>query len=153
MRTPDVPPKNACLLVAAGAIVLFALVHLVAMFIGPEAFDYLDAPDLAERMRHGAFLLPIGLTSAIIVGLLVFAAYTLAGAGVIRPLPRLRGVLLTTEVSFTRRGLGVIWFSYLLIVDSPDAIPREVGFSLVSLSLGILILMGRLSSMERAPTS
>jgi hypothetical protein len=131
------------MLVAGAMVLIIALVHLAAIFIGAPAFEYLDAPELAEAMREGRTTIPIALTSAVIVVMLVFGVYTLSGAGLIRPLPRLRMMLGIIGGIFVLRGLAVIWFVYLVVSDSPDAIPREIHFSLVSLAIGVLVLLGR----------
>lgn len=134
--------KRPALLAAGLATIAIALVHVVALFIGPKALAYLDAPDLAEMMERGSPV-PVIATGGVIVVMLTFAAYAFAGAGVLRPLPKLSLALAVIGAIFVVRGLGVAWFSYLLIVGSPDAIPREIGFSLVSLVVGLLYLSGR----------
>ncbi len=143
MNPPGRLPKDKRLLVAGGLLVFIVLVHVAAIFIGPEAFDYLDAAELAEAMRSGDSAMPITLTMLVSAVFALFAAYALSGGGALRKLPRLRSVLLVIAGIFTLRGLGVLWFAYLVLIDSPEAIPREIGFSLLSLALGVLIFLGR----------
>jgi len=138
----DVQRKDMRLLIAGVIILIIAVIHIGAIFVGPAAFDYLDAPQLGDYMRKGMYLFPIALTLCVTTAFLVFAAYALSGAGIIRPLPKLRSGLLIIGSIFSLRGLAVIWFIYLVLIDSPESIPREIGFSTVSLVLGILILLG-----------
>jgi hypothetical protein len=135
-------------LIAGVATLLIALVHVGALFVGPDALAYLDAPDLAVMMRAGSPI-PIVATLGAAVVFLLFSAYGFAGAGVLRPLPKLRVALAAIGGIFVLRGLGIIWFTYLVVVGSPDAIPREIGFSAVALAVGVLFLIGRRGCRER----
>jgi hypothetical protein len=134
--------SNPALLIAGVLTLLIALVHVVAIFISPAAFDYLDAAPLARMLEQGS-VLPIVATAGVIGVLTVWGLFALSGTGVIRPLPGLRPALLMAGAVFTFRGLGVIWFTWLLLSGSLDSIPREIGFSLVSLGVGLLFLHGR----------
>ena len=135
--------RHRALLRWAGYLIgVIAAIHIGALFVGASALDYLDAPDLAEMLRNGS-LVPIFATLGVAVIFLVFAAYALSGAGALRPLPKLRHVLLIIGSIFVFRGLGVAWFAYLVAVNSPEAIVREIFFSLVALIVGIMIFVGR----------
>lgn len=133
--------RNA-LLTAGYATTLLALVHVAAMLVGPAAFDYLDAPDLARLIEQGSWL-PYAATTLVTAVLLGFAAYAFSGAGVLRPLPRVVPMLTIVGGIFTIRGLGVVWFVYLQLAADPRANPREIVFSLVALAVGVLFLAGR----------
>jgi hypothetical protein len=137
------PRHKLALLMAGTATVAIALVHVFAIFIGPDAFEYLDAALLAEKLREGWVLPVVLLTLAVVAVLSGFALYAFSAAGVVRPLPMLLPALAAIGGIFTVRGLGVVYFAYLVAVGSPDAIPREIGFSLVSLAVGVLFLWGR----------
>ncbi len=126
---------------AAVLVTLVAIVHVGAIFVGPAAWRYLDAAPLAELAEAGSAL-PAVLTLGVAGALMVFAAYAWSGAGRMRALPQLQRALWVIGGIFTLRGLGVVWFSWLVLSDSPEAIPREIGFSLVSLGIGLAYLVG-----------
>lgn len=129
-------------LAAAGVLLLLiAAAHLAALFVGPAAFDYMDAPQLGDAVRGGAWW-PVPLTVVVTAVFGAFAAVAFSGAGLIRPLPMLDRALLVVGGVFTVRGVGVVYFTWLVIADSPRAIPQEIGFSLVALLVGALVLIG-----------
>ena len=143
MSAPIDPASSRRTLVSAGVlIVMIAIVHLAAIVIGPSAFVYLDAAELAVMIEQGSSL-PTVLTLAVTAVLGVFALYAFSGAGLVQRLPQLHAGLLVIGAIFTFRGLGVFWFGYLVLAGAPNAIPREIGFSLLSLVLGLLVLAGR----------
>ncbi len=67
---------------------------------------------------------------------LAFAAYGFSGARLIRPLPLLKGALVTIAVVYAVRGLAIIpqivWFA-----DFPVTRGRDVAFSGVSVLLAV----------------
>mgnify|MGYP001215118449 CR=1 FL=1 len=118
---------------------IIAIVHIIAIFIGAAAYRYLDAPELAVMAENGSWV-PAILTCIVTLFFVLFSAYALSEIGLIRPLPFRKKVIPAIGLIYTLRGLGIIWFIYLVVIDSEHAIPREIGFSLVSLIAGLCYL-------------
>lgn len=117
---------------------LIALLHLV-LATRPQLYRYFGAAELAQLHEQGSpftVLVTIGMA-------LMFASwglYGLSGGGIIRPLPWLRGALITIGVIYVLRGL-------MLAPDILKAIqggnpPRFIVLSTASLIIGLLHLYG-----------
>ena len=87
-----------------------ALAHLACIVIGPRAYRFMGAGERMARAAEAGRLRPTVVTLAIAAALLVWSAYALSGAGVVRALP------------FTKQGLSIISAIYLA---------RAVGFPLL----------------------
>ncbi len=125
---------------AAAASFAIAILHLAIIFLGPEAYVAFGAPDLGALEAQGSRT-PDLLTLVLVVVFTVFGLYALSGAGTIRRLPLLAVGLIAIGTIYTLRGLGVI--AELLQLAGGAAVPaRQVLFSLVSLGIGLLYLMG-----------
>jgi hypothetical protein len=138
---------------AAAASFAIAILHLAIIFLGPEAYTAFGAPDLAALEAQGSRT-PDLLTLVLVVVFTLFGLYALSGAGVIRRLLFLAVGLIAIGTIYTLRGLGVI--PDLLQLARGAAIPvRQIVFSLVSLGIGLLYLMGtvrRWSFIYRRPS-
>jgi len=133
--------NNKWLVTGGTASFLIAMAHIVAIFIGAPAYDFMDAPDLGRLAREGSFI-PVFATLAVTSFFVLFGAYAFSGAGIIKRLPFLRIWLWVIGGIFTLRGLAIFYFIALFLMGSPNAIPREILFSLVSLLTGICYLLG-----------
>ncbi|MGQ0595081.1 MAG: hypothetical protein ACT4QB_21310 [Gammaproteobacteria bacterium] len=80
-----------------------ALLHVVVVLIGPDAYRFFGGPGLARQAESGSWQ-PAVMTLVLAWLFVVFAAYGLSGAGVIRRLPLLAGVLLLIGGLYTFRG-------------------------------------------------
>ncbi|MGH8575831.1 MAG: hypothetical protein ACREXJ_02735 [Gammaproteobacteria bacterium] len=67
-----------------------ALLHVVVVLIGPNAYSFFGGPGLARQAESGSWQ-PAVMTLVLAWLFVVFAAYGLSGAGVIRRLPLLAG--------------------------------------------------------------
>ena len=65
------------------------LLHVVVVLIGPDAHSFFGGPGLARQAESGSWQ-PALMTLVLAWLFVVFAAYGLSGAGVIRRLPLLR---------------------------------------------------------------
>ena len=81
------------LFVGACVSLSIALLHVVVVLIGPDAYSFFGGPGLARQAESGLWQ-PALMTLVLAWLFVVFAAYGLSGAGVIRRLPLLAGVLL-----------------------------------------------------------
>ena len=99
--------RNGWLFAAAILDVIAALLHLACIVVGPGMYRFMGA---GERMARQAAVDPLqpALASSAIAGvLLLWAAYALSGAGVIRPLPALRLVLLNVTAIYLLRAAAL----------------------------------------------
>ena len=97
---------NPWLLAGAAASALAAAAHLACIAIGPKAYLVMGAgPRMAELADAGHWY-PPSITVAIAGMLLVWSAYALSGAGVIRPLPLRRTILVAITAVYLLRGFA-----------------------------------------------
>lgn len=128
------------LTIAAALSFGIALLHAAAIFMGPDAYAYLGAPELGRAEAAGSAV-PDLMTAVLVVVFGAFGAYALSGAGRVRRLPLLRVGLAAIGAVFTLRGLAV--FMEVAQLGAGGA-PRMVVFSLVSLITGVAFLAGTL---------
>ena len=125
---------------AAAASFAIAILHLAIIFLGPEAYAWFGAADLGALEARGSRT-PDLLTLFLVVVFTLFGLYALSGAGVIRRLPLLAVGLIAIGTIYSLRGLGVI--PDLVQLARGAAVPtRQLLFSLVSLGIGLLYLIG-----------
>jgi putative oxidoreductase len=137
---------TAKLLLTTGALLSFiiALMHVVMIFIGAEAYRYFDA---GQEMVDGALsgsMRPTIVTLGVTAFLTLFGVYALSGAGWIKSLPLLKPALWLIGGIYTLRGLGLFaQIGMLAMGQSGDHLaPKDLVFSLVSLLIGIIYLLG-----------
>jgi hypothetical protein len=139
-----------CLAGALSACV--AAAHAATLVLGAPAYRYLGAGERMARLAERGAPGPPIITVALTLMFAAWAAYAFSGAGLLRPLPLLRPVLLATGAAYTLRGVIVapqlVWF-----VTGPRPIAgRHLVFSAISLVIGLLYLAGTLS-VTRSGTS
>ncbi|MEW6529464.1 MAG: hypothetical protein AB1473_01430 [Thermodesulfobacteriota bacterium] len=136
------------LLVLAGILsFLIALFQAIVTF-SPEWSLYFGAP--AKLVSNVPLLYVTGLVAAVLFG--IFGLYALSGAGYIRHLPLLRGVLLGIGCLYALRGLFLIPIILITAgyLQSSKPVPTTgLVSSLVSLLIGLLYLAGTIGSWER----
>ena len=128
------------LVLAALGNFIIAFVHAVIPFNGVNAYIYFGTPDLALLESQGSSIPEIAtwLLALVFAG---FGLYCLSGAEIIRPLPLLNPALWFIGGIFTLRGL-ILFLDidrYLSGVIYPT---RQIGFSAVALTIGLLVLIG-----------
>jgi hypothetical protein len=98
--------SKTALTLAGMGVAAAALVHIVAMILGPEAIAFLGAPaHIVRSMEQGTAEAWVTV-SVIVAALGVFAAYAFSGAGFLPRLP-LRVVLSLVASIFILRGLMI----------------------------------------------
>jgi len=132
-------------LTAAGALsACVAIVHAATLFLGAPAYRYLGAGERMARLAERGAPGPPIITVALTLMFAAWAAYAFSGAGLLRPLPLLRPVLLLIGVIYTLRGVilapQLVWF----LAGSPPIAGRHLVFSAISLVIGLLYLAGSL---------
>ncbi|MBI1936552.1 MAG: hypothetical protein HYS25_00355 [Ignavibacteriales bacterium] len=128
---------------SAGSIMSFgvALLHLVIIFIGADAYRYFGAGEEMALLAESGSLQPALVTFVITIFFSLFGLYGLSGANIILRLPFLKWFLLAIGSIYALRGLAVIG-EIIVIFEKPVYPLRMIIFSLVSLIAGIFYLAG-----------
>ncbi|MGH8583439.1 MAG: hypothetical protein ACREWG_11780 [Gammaproteobacteria bacterium] len=135
------------LFVGACVSLAIALLHVVVVLIGPDAYSYFGGPGLARQAASGSWQ-PALMTLVLAWLFVVFAAYGLSGAGVIRRLPMLAGGLLLIGGLYTFRGLS-IFGQIAQYLSTPGSTPfRVLAYSFIALVAGLAYLGGTLQGWE-----
>ncbi|MEO6433440.1 MAG: hypothetical protein ABIO29_05640 [Sphingomicrobium sp.] len=129
------------LLVAGAAMSLAAsLAHLAAIAGGPSWFRWLGAGERIARGVEMGHKMPIILTIGIAAALLVFALAAFSGAGLVRPIPLTRVVLVFASAVYLARGMALFAPQ---ILRRPDLSPTfMVVSSAIVLAMGIAYAVG-----------
>jgi hypothetical protein len=118
-----------------------ALLHLAMIPIGSEAYDFFTAPArFVELARRGSPIPPL-VTLGLAAIFTTFGLYALSAAGRAPKLPLLRIILIGISGIYLLRGLVVVP-ELLLFLHTADLPARALGFSLVSLTIGIVYTVG-----------
>lgn len=121
--------QNVLLILSGSASLLVTLLHII-LAIRPQAWQYFGAGELTEIHEKGSpftLLVTLGL-------ILMFSAwvvYAYAGAGIIRPLPWMRTVLIAIEIIYILRSL-------MLPAEIFKVIGGGYPFRFILLSVGFL---------------
>ncbi len=138
------PSGKGALLVAGGLSSAIALLHIVIIFAGAPAYRYFGAGEEMARQAEAGSSSPALLTAVVTAFFAVFAYYAFAGAGAVRRPPLLRTVLVTIGTIYTLRGLLVAPQLFAHLSSAVPVAPRDLVFSAVSLTIGLLYLVGAL---------
>jgi len=119
-----------------------AALHVVIIFFGAAAYRYFGAGEDMARQAEAGSAMPAVLTLALATIFAVFALYAFAGAGRLRRPPLLRTGLVAIAAIYTLRGLALIPELVQFARGSATVMPRQLVFSTVSLTIGLLYLAG-----------
>jgi hypothetical protein len=136
----DLNSKSTALVAAGIGSAIVSAAHLAAIFIGPRAYVFLGAPQLAPMAAQGSPL-PALATGLLVIIFGLWSIYAFSGAGLIRELPLLRVALLLVGLAYTVRGL-LVCLDLVIWLQGRHPAPRMVAFSAISLVLGILYGVG-----------
>lgn len=130
-----------CLLLGGAASFLIVLLHL-ALVLKPQWYHHFGAGELAQLHEQGS---PFTVLATLGLALMfaAWAAYALSGAGVIGPLPVLRGVLIAIGVIYVLRSLMLPSELFKALLSGYPF--RFAVFSTGSLAAGLLYLIGTLA--------
>lgn len=101
-------PSAHFLLAAGGLSAAASALHLACIAGGPDWYRALGAGEPMARMAASGSSYPAMVTAAISAVLLVWAAYALAGAGVLPRLPWMRAILCAISAVYLLRGLALL---------------------------------------------
>jgi hypothetical protein len=93
------------LIVAAALSALAAVAHLACIAVGPAAYRFMGAGERMARAVESGSVQPTLVTCGIAAVLLLWAAYALSGAGVIKALPFTRLALIAITAVFLARAV------------------------------------------------
>lgn len=97
---------NLTLVVSAALSALAALLHVGTIIAGPSWYRLFGAGERFIRAAEAGRRFPAVVTAGIAGVLMVWAAYALAGAGVIEPLPLQRLALCAITLVYLARGVA-----------------------------------------------
>jgi hypothetical protein len=127
----------------AGAVLslFIALLHLAMIPVGAEAYDFFTAPArMIELAQRGSPLPALATLSAAGVFAL-FGLYALSAADLAPPLPQRRIALIGISGIYLLRGVIVVP-QLLLFMHTTEVPARALVFSLISLAIGIVYVIG-----------
>ncbi|MBS0372273.1 MAG: hypothetical protein JSS57_24075 [Proteobacteria bacterium] len=116
-----------------------ALLHVLIVWGGAPWYRFFGAGEGMASAAAAGQLYPAVVTLCIALVLSAWAAYALAGAGVLTALPRQKAVLVAITAIYLMRGLAIL---PLLVFASQQATPFLVWSSLICLGYGIVHLVG-----------
>jgi hypothetical protein len=130
---------NVFLIAGAVLSAIAALLHLCIIFGGPAWYRFFGAGERMAVSAQAGHLYPVAVTLLIAGMLGVWAAYALAGAGVLQPLPSQSLVLPAITAVYLLRGLvaAAMW-----LFDRRRLSAFWVWSSLVCLVYGVVHLVG-----------
>lgn len=130
---------NTWLIVGAILSSIAALLHVAIVIGGAPWYRFFGAGEAMASAAAAGRLYPAIVTLAITAVLAGWAAYALAGAGVLPAQPWQKAVLVAITAIYLLRGLAIL---PLLVFASQQATPFLVWSSLICLGYGIVHLIG-----------
>lgn len=144
---------------AAVILALLGLAHVGAIFGGPAWYAFLGAPDSVVRMVRAGMRYPDVVSGLIALACLLWAAYALSGAGLVRRLPLLRTALVLIAAGMFARAAGFI----AVLAVSPHALDFICGCngintmvvvtSAICLAIAACIALGLYGGVSNSPGS
>ncbi|MBN9694316.1 MAG: hypothetical protein J0L85_00800 [Zoogloea sp.] len=116
-----------------------ALLHVLIVWGGASWYRFFGAGEGMASAAAAGQLYPAVVTLCIALVLSAWAAYALAGAGVLTALPRQKAALVAITAIYLVRGLAIL---PLLVFVNQRATPFLVWSSLICLGYGIVHLIG-----------
>ena len=138
-------PDKLFIIAACGSAIA-ALLHLACIVMGERWYRLMGAGEHMAKLAAAGHPYPTVVTSAISLVLLVWSCYALSGAGVIRPLPFLKAVLVLISLVLLARGL---LFPLLMPVFPGNSMTFWYMSSAICLLLGSCFAMGSWQNWHR----
>jgi hypothetical protein len=130
---------NVVLIIAAGLSAVAALLHVGIIFGGAPWYRFFGAGERMAAASDAGRAYPAIVTAGIATVLGTWAAYALAGAGVIAPLPWMKAALAVITAVYLLRGFAIV---PLLLFARPKATPFLIWSSLICIGYGAVHLAG-----------
>ena len=131
--------RNHWLLAGGVLSAAAAVMHVAVIFGGADWYRFVGAGEGMARLAEGGSLTPHLITSAIVLGLALWAAYAFAGAGLLRRLPLMKTALVTITAIYLLRGLALV---PMLILKPALIDPFSLWSSIIVLAYGIIHAVG-----------
>jgi len=135
----DIITKRLLIIASIGHFAV-ALLHYVMPFLGPWAYAYFGAPELTKMAEAGSQV-PAIEAFALAVIFTIFGIMGLSAAGILQNGKIVRQILWAVGSIYVLRGLVVFVQVYLSLQGSNTHL-RDMVYSMVSLSIGVLQLWG-----------
>jgi hypothetical protein len=130
---------NIPLAVGAALSAIAALLHLGIIAGGPRLYRFFGAGERFARAAAQGKWYPTLVTLGIAAVLFAWAAYALAGAGLIDALPMLKSALAAITAIYLVRGLA---YAPLVLAKGGRITPFVVWSSLICFTYGLVHLLG-----------
>lgn len=130
---------NVTLVIAACLSAIASLLHVGIVFGGAPWYRYFGAGDRMASAAAAGRRYPAAITLGIAAVLGLWAAYALAGARVLTPLPSLKVVLAGITAIYLLRGFAIL---PLLLFARRKATSFLVCSSLICIGYGVVHLVG-----------
>jgi hypothetical protein len=130
---------NLPLIIAACLSALASLLHVCIVVGGPPWYRFFGAGERMASAAAAGRAYPTVITLGIALVLGIWAAYALAGAGVISPLPLLKVALSIITAIYLLRGIAIF---PLLAFALPKETPFLLWSSLICIAFGAVHLLG-----------
>jgi len=133
-------PRNPWLIAGGWLSIAAALLHIACIFGGPDWYRFFGAGEGIARAAERGMWTPHLMTLGIATVLMIWAAYALSGAGLIRRLPLLRTGLVVISAIYLLRGAMVFMPATF---NRPDLSPDFMLWSsLIVLVYGLIHAIG-----------
>jgi hypothetical protein len=123
-----------------------AILHIAIIFGGPDWYLFFGAGEGMARAAACGLVRPALFAVGIAAILLIWSAYAMSGAGIIRRLPLLRAGLVVISAIYLLRGLVLL---PILLVWRDYLSPFAVWSSLIVLAYGIVYAIGTRRAWSR----
>ena len=115
------------LVMGGASTLILSSLHIGILFIWPSAYEFLEAPQLAEMAANGA-ILPTFISLFFVFLFLLFSWYAFSSAGFGIKLPARFFVLSVIGWLFIVRGIAVFIYLYFYFTGSVYTTPKEIRF-------------------------
>jgi len=133
------PSRNPWLIVGGCLSLAAALLHVGVIAGGPDWYRFFGAGEEMARAAERGLWMPHLVTLGIATGLVIWALYAFAGAGLIRRLPLMRTALVVISLIYLVRGLLII--PVMMKLSLAEA-PFDYWSSLIVLVYGLAYAVG-----------
>ncbi len=130
---------NTFLMIAGILSIVASFLHVAIVAKGAPWYRLFGAGEKMATLAEQGSLYPAIITLGIAVVLFVWAMYAFSGAGLLAPLPYLKGSLIVITTIYSVRGLA-LFPAYLFMRDSIDSL--AVWSSVICIVYGLFHAIG-----------
>jgi hypothetical protein len=130
---------NILLIIGAGLSAVAALLHVAIVVGGAPWYRFFGAGERMAAACAAGRAYPACVTIGIAAVLGTWAAYALAGAGMIAPLPWMKAALAAITAVYLLRGFAIV---PLWLLARPKATPFLIWSSVICIGYGAVHLVG-----------